>query len=133
MTSLNVKLENFEEECIKSIDSIFDAYFLLSKKNIILDCGIKDRLLNSYFGWKSLQGKDLIKFFETQIQQESNKRLLQKISEKKPQIFEVSIKVNYQTGYYNVFIFILANDQMLINFQNIDKQKKIEFELAEER
>ncbi len=133
LTSLNVKLENFEEECIKSIDSIFDAYFLLSEKNIILDYGIKDRLLNLYFGRENLQEKDLIKIFGAQIQQESKKELIRKILEKKPQIFEFNIKVNDQTSYYNVFIFILANDQMLINFQNIDRQKKIEFELAEER
>jgi len=133
LTSLNIKLENFEEECIKSIDSIFDAYLLLSKKNIVLDYGIKDKLLNLYFGRESLQEKDLIKFFGAQIQQESKKELIRKILEKKPQIFELNITVNDQTSYYNVFIFILANDQKLINFQNIDKQKKIEFELAEER
>lgn len=133
LTSLNIKLENFEEECIKSIDSIFDAYLLLSKENMVLNYGIKDKLLNLFFGRESLQGKDIIKFFGAQIRQESTKGLLQKILEKKPQIFEFIIKINDQINYYNVFIFILANDQMLINFQNIDRQKKIEFELAEER
>jgi len=43
------------------------------------------------------------------------------------------MEVNDLTGYYNVLIFILANDQILINFQNIGKQKQIEHELAEER
>lgn len=133
MTSLNIKLENFEEEFIDSIDSIFDAYFLISKENIVLNYKIKDKLLNLYFGRGSLQEKDLIKSFGVQIQQESKKELIRKILEKKPQIFEFSIKVNDQIGYYNVFIFILADDQMLINFMNIDKQKKIEFELPEER
>jgi len=133
LTSLNIKLENFEEEFINSIDSIFDAYLFLSKENIVLNYKIKDKLLNLYFGRGSLQEKDLIKSFGVHIQQESKKELIRKISEKKPQIFEFSIKVNDQIGYYNVFIFILAEDQMLINFQNIDKQKKIEFELPEER
>ena len=133
LTSLNVKLEDFEEEFINSINSIFDAYLLLSKENIVLNYRIKDKLLNLYFGRGSLQEKDLIKSFGVQIQQESKKELIRKILEKKPQIFEFSIKVNDQIGYYNVFIFILANNQMLINFQNIDKQKKIEFELPEER
>ncbi|MEE9379741.1 MAG: PAS domain S-box protein [Candidatus Lokiarchaeia archaeon] len=133
MTSLNIKLENFEEECIKSIDSIFDAYLLLSKENIVLNYGIKDKLLNFYFGGESLQEIDLIKFLGDQIQKESKKELIRKILEKKIQIFEFNIKINDQIGYYNVFIFILANDQMLINFRNIDEQKKIEFELAEER
>ncbi len=133
MASLNVKLENFEEECINSIDSIFDAYFLTSKGNIVLDYRIKDKLLKLFFGKESLQGEDFFKLVGSQIQQEGNKELKQKILEKKPQLFELSIKINDQIGYYNVFIFILANDQMLISFQNIDKQKKIEFELAEER
>ena len=133
LTSLNIKLDKFEEECIKSIDSIFDAYFLLSKKNIVLDYGIKDRFLNLYFGSESLQGKDLIKFFGIQNHQESIQKLIQKILEKKPQIFESSININDRISYYNIFIFILADDQKLINFRNIDKQKKIEFELAEER
>ena len=133
LTSLNVKLEDFEEEFINSINSIFDAYLLLSKENIVLNYRIKDKLLNLYFGRGSLQEKDLIKSFGVQIQQESKKELIRKILEKKPQIFEFSIKVNDQIGYYNVFIFILADDQMLINFRNIDKQKKIEFELPEER
>ncbi|UCC20522.1 MAG: PAS domain S-box protein [Promethearchaeota archaeon] len=57
----------------------------------------------------------------------------QKILEKKPQIFEYSIIVNNQISFYNIFILILANDQMLINFRNVNKQKKIEFELAEEK
>jgi PAS domain S-box-containing protein len=133
LTSLNIKLGNFEEKFINSIDSIFDAYLLLSKENIVLNYKIKDKLLNLYFGRGSLQEKDLIKSFGVQIQQESKKELIRKILEKKPQIFEFSIKVNDQIGYYNVFIFILADDQMLINFRNIDKQKKIEFELPEER
>ncbi|MFW9948351.1 MAG: PAS domain S-box protein [Candidatus Odinarchaeota archaeon] len=133
MASLNVKLENFEEECINSIDSIFDAYFLTSKGNIVLDYRIKDKLLKLFFGKQSLQGEDFFKLVGSQIQQEGYKELKQKILEKKPQLFEFCIKINDQIGYYNVFIFILANDQMLINFQNIDKQKKIEFELAEER
>ena len=133
LTSLNIKLDNFEEEFINSVDSIFDAYLLLSNENIVLNYRIKDKLLNLYFGRESLQEKDLIKSFGVQIQQESKKELIRKILEKKPQIFEFSIKVNDQIGYYNVFIFILADDQMLINFRNIDKQKKIEFELAEER
>jgi len=124
---------NFEKEFINSIDSIFDAYLLLSKENIVLNYKIKDKLLNLYFGKESLQEKDLIKFFETQTQQESKKELIRKILKKKPQIFEFSIKENDQIGYYNVFIFILADAQMLINFRNIDKQKKIEFELPEER
>ncbi|MFX1589775.1 MAG: PAS domain S-box protein [Promethearchaeota archaeon] len=133
MVSLNVKLENFEEECINSIDSIFDAYFLTSKGNIVLDYRIKDKLLKLFFGKESLQGEDFFKLVGFQIQQDGNKELKQKILERKPQLFECSIKINDQIGYYNVFIFILANDQMLISFQNIDKQKKIEFELAEER
>lgn len=133
MASLNVKLENFEEECINSIDSIFDAYFLASKGNIVLGYRIKDKLLKLFFGKESLQGEDFFKLIGSQIQQDGNKELKQKILEKKPQLFELSIKINDQIGYYNVFTFILANDQMLISFQNIDKQKKIEFELAEER
>ncbi len=133
MASLNVKLENFEEEYINSIDSIFDAYFLTSKGNIVLDYRIKDKLLKLFFGKESLQGEDFFKLVGSQIQQEGNKQLKQKILEKEPQLFEFSIKINDQIGYYNVFIFILANDQMLINFQNIDEQKKIVFELAEER
>jgi len=130
LTSLNIKLENFEKEFM---NSIFDAYLLLSKDNIILNYEIKDKLLNLYFGRESLQEKNLIKSFGVQIQQESKKELIRKILEKKPQIFEFSIKVNDQIGYYNVSIIVLADDQMLINFRNIDKQKKIEFELAEER
>jgi len=133
LTSLNIKLGNYEEECIKSVDSIFDGYLLLSKENIVLNYRIKENLLNLYFGSESLQEKNLIKYFGDQIQQESKKELIRKILEKKPQIFEFKIEVSDQIGYYNVFIFILANDQMLINFQNIDKQKRIEFELAEER
>ena len=93
LTSLNIKLENFEEEFINSIDSIFDAYLLLSKENIVLNYKIKDKLLNLYFGGGSLQEKDLIKSFGVQIQQESKKELIRKILEKKPQIFEISIKV----------------------------------------
>jgi len=130
LTSLNIKLENFEKEFM---NSIFDAYLLLSKGNIVLNYEIKDKLLNLYFGRESLQEKNLIKSFGVQIQQESKKELIRKILEKKPQIFEFSIKVNDQIGYYNVSIIVLADDQMLINFRNIDKQKKIEFELAEER
>jgi len=133
LTSLNVISGNFEEECINSIDSIFDAYFLLSKENIVLSYKIKDKLLNSYFDKESLQGEDFFKLFGSQIQQERNKELKQKILEKKPQIFEYSIKINGQIGFYNIFIFMLANDRILINFRNIDDQKKIEFELAEER
>jgi len=131
LTSLNIKLENFEEECIKSIDSIFDAYFLLSKENIVLDYGIKDRLLNLYFGRESLQGKDFIKLSRNQTQQESFKGLIQKILEKKPQMFETNVKLNDQTSYYYVFIFMLADDQKLINFQNINKQEKMEQKLIE--
>ncbi len=133
LTSLNVKLENFEEECIKSIDSIFDAYFLLSKENLILDYGIKDKCLNLYFGKENLQGEDLINLLRSQIHQERKKELIQKILEKKPQIFEISLTVKDLIGYYDIFIFNLVNDQMLISFRNIDKQKNIEFELAEER
>ncbi|MFX0105608.1 MAG: hypothetical protein ACFE75_08965, partial [Candidatus Hodarchaeota archaeon] len=133
MTSLKATLGNFEEECINSIDSIFDAYFLLSKENIVLGYRIKDELLNLYVGNENLQGEDFFKLFSSQIQLERNKELKRIILEKKPQIFECSIKVNDQIGFYNIFIFILANDQMLVNFRNIDKQKKIEFELAEER
>ncbi|MFX0027206.1 MAG: hypothetical protein ACFE8M_12400, partial [Candidatus Hermodarchaeota archaeon] len=133
MASLNVKLENFEEECINSIETIFDAYFLISKENIVLDYSIKDKLLNLYFGMESFQGGDHFKLFGSQNQQEGKKELEQKILEKKPQLFEFSIKINDHIGYYNVFIFILANDRILIIFRNIGKQKKIEFELAEER
>jgi len=134
LASLNIKLlENFEEEFINSIDSIFDAYFLLSKENKVLSYRIKDKHLNLYFGKERLQGEDFFTLFRSQVQQERYKELKQKIIEKKPQIFEYNIRINDQIGYYNVFIFILANDQMLINFRNIDKQKKIEFELAEER
>ena len=133
LTSLNIKLENLEKKLINSIDSIFDAYLLLSKENIVLNYKIKDELLKLYFGRGSLQEKDLIKSFGGQIQQESKKELIRKILEKKPQIFEFSIEVNDQIGYYNVFIIILADDQMFINFRNIDKQNKLEFELAEER
>ena len=133
MASLNVKLENFEEECIKSIDSIFDAYFLISKENTVLGYGIKDKLLNLYFGKENLQGKDIFNLFSFQIQQECIEELKQKILENKPQVFEFNIMVNDQIGYYNIFIFTLANDQMLISFRNIDKQKKIEFDLAEEK
>ncbi|MFX1302085.1 MAG: PAS domain S-box protein [Promethearchaeota archaeon] len=133
MTSLNVILGNFEEEYINSIDSIFDAYFLLSKENIVLSYKIKDKLLNSYFDKEYLQGENFFKLFGSQIQQERNKELKRKILEKKPQIFEHSIKINSQIGFYNIFIFMLANERMLINFRNIDDQKKIEFELAEER
>jgi PAS domain S-box-containing protein len=133
LTSLNNKLENFEGDCINSIDSIFDAYFLLSGENIVLDYNIKDKLLNLYFGKESLQGEDFFKLFNSQIYQEDNRKLKQEIVEKRPQIVEFTIMVNDQIGYYNVFIFILANDQMLISFQNIDSQKKIEFDLAEEK
>lgn len=132
LTSLKVKLGNYEKEFIKSIDSIFDGYLLLSKENTVLSYRIKDKLLNLYFGSESLQKRNL-KSVGVQIQQESMKELIRKILEKKPQLFELKLKVSDQIGYYNIFIFILANDQMLINFQNIDKLKKIEFELAEER
>ncbi|MFX0036263.1 MAG: PAS domain S-box protein [Candidatus Hermodarchaeota archaeon] len=133
MTSLNVILGNFEEACINSIESIFDAYFLLSKENIVLAHRIKDELLNLYFGKKSFQGEDFFNILKFLPHQEDFKDLRQKILEKEPQLFELSINVNGQISYYNIFIFILANEQMLINFQNINKQKKIEFELAEER
>ncbi|MFX0177806.1 MAG: PAS domain S-box protein, partial [Candidatus Hodarchaeota archaeon] len=109
------------------------AYFLISNENIVLDYIIKDKLLNLSFGKETLQGEDFFKLFGSQIQQERNTELRQKILERKPQIFECSMKINNQIGYYNVFLFILANDRILINFRNIDKQKKIEFELAEER
>jgi len=131
LTSLSVNLDNFEVEFIKSIDSIFDAYFLVSKENIVLDYKIKDKLLNLYFGNETLKGVDYYKLFGSQIQEEGIKELKQKILERKPQLFECSLKINNQIGYYNVFIFILVNDQILINFQNINKQKKIEFELDE--
>ena len=53
LASLNVKLEIFEEKCIKSIDSIFDAYFLISKENTVLGYRIKDinkkKLLLKFF------------------------------------------------------------------------------------
>ncbi|MFX1469799.1 MAG: PAS domain S-box protein [Promethearchaeota archaeon] len=133
MTSLNDTIGNFEEECINSIDSIFDAYLLLSKDNIVLSYRIRDQFLNVYLGEQNLQGKDFFKLFGSQDQQESIRELNQKILEKEPRLFELSINVNDQKHYYNVFIFILANSQMLINFQNIDKQKKIEFDLDEER
>ena len=133
LTSLNVILGNFNEEGRNNINSIFDAYFLLSKENIVLSYKIKDKLLNSYFDKESLQGEDFFKLIRSQIQQERNNELKQKILEKKPQIFEHSIKINGQIGFYNIFIFMLANDRMLISFRNIDNQKKIEFELAEER
>ena len=89
MTSLNIKLGNYEEECIKSVDSIFDGYLLLSKENIVLRYRIKEKLLNLYFGSESLQEKDFIKFVGVQIQQESMKELIRKILEKKPQMFEL--------------------------------------------
>jgi len=73
LTSLNIKLENFEKEFM---NSIFDAYLLLSKDNIVLNYEIKDKLLNLYFGRESLQEKNLIKSFGVQIQQESNKELI---------------------------------------------------------
>ncbi|MFX1437400.1 MAG: PAS domain S-box protein [Promethearchaeota archaeon] len=133
MTSLNVKLANFEEECINSIDSIFDAYFFLSVENIILSYRIKDNLLNLYFGRNKLQGKDFLKLMDSKNQQKSVQELKQRILGKKPQLFTLNIKVNDQVGFYNVFIFNLANDQILINFLNIDDQKRIELDLAEER
>ncbi|MFX1420508.1 MAG: PAS domain S-box protein [Promethearchaeota archaeon] len=133
MTSLNVSLGNFEEECINSIDSIFDAYFLLSKENVVLGYNIKDKLFNLYFSNKDLQGKDFFKLFRSPTQQKRNEELKQKILEKKPQIFEYNVQINEKICYYNIFIFTLANDQMLVNFRNIDKQKKTEFELDEER
>ncbi|MFX0083257.1 MAG: PAS domain S-box protein [Candidatus Hodarchaeota archaeon] len=133
MVSLNIKLENFEEECIKSIDSIFDAYFLISKANIVMVYRIKDKLLNLYFGKENLQGEDIINLFNFQIQHDRKKEFKRRILEKKPQVFEFSIRVNDRFVYYNVFIFILANDRMLISFRNIDSHKKIELDLAEER
>jgi PAS domain S-box-containing protein len=133
LTSLSVKLDNFKENFINSIDSIFDAYFLISNKNVVLDYRINDKLLNLYLGKETLQGEDFFKLFGSQIQQEGNNELKQKILERIPQLFEYNVKINNQIGYYNVFIFVLANDRILINFRNIDKQKKIEFELAEER
>lgn len=133
LTSLSVNLDNFQENFIKSIDSIFDAYFLISKENAVLEYMIKDELLNLYFGKETLQGLDYLDLFGSQIQEEGIKELKQKISERKPQLFEFNMKINNDIGYYNVYIFILAKNQTLINFQNINKQKKIEFELAEER
>ncbi|MFX0000835.1 MAG: PAS domain S-box protein [Candidatus Hermodarchaeota archaeon] len=133
MTSLNVKLENFEEECINSIESIFDAYFLLSKENTVLGYRIKDELLNIYFGKERLQGEDFLNLLRSYNQQKSIKELKQRILENEAQLFEFNINVNDREGYYNIFIFNLANDQKLINFLNTDDQKKIEFDLAEER
>ncbi|MFW9828334.1 MAG: PAS domain S-box protein [Candidatus Thorarchaeota archaeon] len=133
MTSLSVSLENFEKECINSIDSIFDAYFLLSKDNIILSYGIKDRLLSTYFSEKNLLRENFFNILRSKNQNESIRELNRKILQKRPQLFEFSLKVNNQISYYNVFIFILANDQILINFKNVDEHKQIEFELAEER
>ncbi|UCC20521.1 MAG: hypothetical protein JSV62_04325 [Promethearchaeota archaeon] len=73
MTSLNNTLNEFEEECINSIDSIFDAYFLLSKEHLILDYRIKDKLLNLQFDKENLQGEDFLELIRSQIQQEHNK------------------------------------------------------------
>jgi len=84
LASLNINLGNYEEECIKSVDAIFDAYLLISKENIVLNYRIKEKRLNLYFGSESLQEKNLIKSFGDQIQQESKKELIRKILEKKP-------------------------------------------------
>jgi PAS domain S-box-containing protein len=133
LTALDVESKLGRKKFFDSVESIFDAFFLLSTENQILLYGIQDEHIKLHFGEENLKEKDFIKLLELKFQRENINKLIHKIIEKKSSKFEYKLLVNDQIRFYEFFICTLSNYQTLITLTNIDHRKKIEFELAEER
>ncbi|MFX1575452.1 MAG: PAS domain S-box protein [Promethearchaeota archaeon] len=128
MTALNVESETVNVKFINSIESIFDAFFLLSKENQILLYKIKDEYIKLYFGEENLQNKNFISVFISKEKKGRKVELIQKIEKKSSSRFEYNLSVNGQNRYYEIFIFALSNYQTLITLRNIDERQNINAE-----
>jgi signal transduction histidine kinase len=132
LSSLYDNLENIEQNFLQNIDSLFDAYFLISNEDIVLNYNINDKTLKSYFRGKKLCKENFYSLFRHLRHQNNLDILKTKIFEEKPSKFEFIINYNDKLNYYNIFVFIFSKNQKLITFQDTTKQKETEFDLIEE-
>jgi PAS domain S-box-containing protein len=128
-----MKSDFYEEKFLQSVDSLFDAFFLISEENQVLQYSIKDEHIKLYFGEGNLEKKDIINLLTSKEQKERIDELIQRILVKESSKLECILLVNDKIRFYEIFICTLSTNQILITLTNIDHRKKIEFELAEER